>query len=73
MHLGMNKMKHRFSRTGVHFGKNEGIVRSGTIICMEDGAVLGGGVDTTVYTAAQNGPIGRLSSSFSFFSFSLKT
>ena len=38
----MNKMKHRFSRTGVHFGKNDGMVRSGTKLRMEDG-----GADTT--------------------------
>ena len=36
----MNKMKHRFSKTGVNFGKNDGMLRLGTILlCMEDGGV----------------------------------
>ena len=45
----MNKMKYRFSRTGVHFGKNEGMVRSGIILCMEDG-----GVDSRQYKMGQS-------------------
>jgi hypothetical protein len=36
----MNKMKHRFSKTGVNFGKNDGMLRI-ELYCsaMEDGGV----------------------------------